>query len=73
MRPCGRVFPVKWYWIGARAPLLVPQSARITSFGERHAPGAVHRQENPGRLPLVLIALETGTHLGEDDLLQHEA
>ena len=34
--------------------------------------GQPHRLENPGRLPVTLIAVETGCYLGEDDLIRHE-
>ena len=38
-----------------------------------HIPlGQPHRLENPGRLPVRLIAVETGCYLGEDDLIRHE-
>jgi len=29
--------------------------------------GAVHRMENPGKVPMVLIEVQTGAYLGEDD------
>lgn len=34
--------------------------------------GAVHRLENPGRLPMVLIEVQTGSYLGEDDIVRYE-
>lgn len=34
--------------------------------------GAVHRMENPGRLPMVLIEVQTGSYLGEDDIVRYE-
>lgn len=34
--------------------------------------GAVHRLENPGKLPLTLIEVQTGSYLGEDDILRYE-
>jgi mannose-1-phosphate guanylyltransferase / mannose-6-phosphate isomerase len=34
--------------------------------------GAVHRMENPGRVPMVLIEVQTGTYLGEDDIIRYE-
>jgi mannose-6-phosphate isomerase-like protein (cupin superfamily) len=34
--------------------------------------GAVHRLENEGRIPLVLIAVHTGIYLGEDDIRHHD-
>ena len=35
--------------------------------------GAVHRMENPGKVPMVLIEVQTGTYLGEDDIIRYEA
>jgi mannose-6-phosphate isomerase-like protein (cupin superfamily) len=34
--------------------------------------GAVHRLENPGKLPLTLIEVQTGAYLGEDDIIRYE-
>ncbi|MFN4058674.1 MAG: mannose-1-phosphate guanylyltransferase/mannose-6-phosphate isomerase [Roseinatronobacter sp.] len=34
--------------------------------------GAVHRLENPGKLPMVLIEVQTGSYLGEDDIIRYE-
>ncbi|PCI45037.1 MAG: mannose-1-phosphate guanylyltransferase/mannose-6-phosphate isomerase [Alphaproteobacteria bacterium] len=34
--------------------------------------GAVHRMENPGKLPMVLIEVQTGSYLGEDDIIRYE-
>ena len=34
--------------------------------------GAVHRMENPGRMPMVLIEGQTGVYLGEDDIIRYE-
>jgi mannose-1-phosphate guanylyltransferase/mannose-6-phosphate isomerase len=34
--------------------------------------GAKHRMENPGKVALVLIEVQTGTYLGEDDILRYE-
>ena len=34
--------------------------------------GAVHRLENPGKLPLTLIEVQTGSYFGEDDIFRHE-
>ena len=30
--------------------------------------GAIHRLENPGKIPLELIEVQSGTYLGEDDI-----
>ena len=34
--------------------------------------GAVHRMENPGKVPMVLIEVQTGTYVGEDDIVRYE-
>jgi mannose-1-phosphate guanylyltransferase / mannose-6-phosphate isomerase len=34
--------------------------------------GAVHRLENPGKTPLELIEVQTGSYLGEDDIIRIE-
>jgi mannose-1-phosphate guanylyltransferase/mannose-1-phosphate guanylyltransferase/mannose-6-phosphate isomerase len=34
--------------------------------------GAIHRMENPGKVPMVLIEVQTGTYLGEDDIIRYE-
>lgn len=34
--------------------------------------GAMHRLENPGRLPVILIEVQTGAYLGEDDITRFE-
>jgi len=34
--------------------------------------GAKHRMENPGKVPMVLIEVQTGTYLGEDDIIRFE-
>lgn len=34
--------------------------------------GAVHRLENPGKVPMVLIEVQTGAYLGEDDIVRYE-
>jgi len=30
--------------------------------------GALHRIENPGKIPLELIEVQSGSYLGEDDI-----
>ncbi|NDR59754.1 mannose-1-phosphate guanylyltransferase/mannose-6-phosphate isomerase [Aliiruegeria sabulilitoris] len=34
--------------------------------------GAVHRMENPGKVPMVLIEVQTGSYVGEDDIVRYE-
>jgi mannose-1-phosphate guanylyltransferase/mannose-6-phosphate isomerase len=34
--------------------------------------GTTHRLENPGRVPLEMIEVQSGTYLGEDDIVRFE-
>ena len=34
--------------------------------------GAMHRLENPGKVPLNLIEVQSGAYLGEDDIVRVE-
>ncbi|MNL90211.1 Alginate biosynthesis protein AlgA [compost metagenome] len=34
--------------------------------------GAIHRVSNPGKIPLELIEVQTGSYLGEDDIVRIE-
>ena len=34
--------------------------------------GAVHRMENPEKLPMTLIEVQTGSYFGEDDIIRYE-
>lgn len=62
--------------------VVVSGSARATIDGQTMllaenqsvyvAPGMVHRLENPGRVALHLIEVQTGPYLGENDILRLE-
>jgi len=34
--------------------------------------GATHRLENPGAIDLILIEVQSGSYLGEDDIVRFE-
>jgi mannose-1-phosphate guanylyltransferase / mannose-6-phosphate isomerase len=34
--------------------------------------GTKHRLENPGKVPLQLIEVQSGSYLGEDDIVRYE-
>lgn len=34
--------------------------------------GATHRMENPGKVPMILIEVQTDSYLGEDDIIRYE-
>lgn len=63
-----------WVVVEGTAEITVGIRSRLVGEGEAiHVPlGERHRLENPGRLPVTLIAVETGCYLGEDDVLNHD-
>jgi mannose-1-phosphate guanylyltransferase / mannose-6-phosphate isomerase len=34
--------------------------------------GTVHRLANPGKVPLEIIEVQSGSYLGEDDIVRYE-
>ncbi|NBB81162.1 MAG: cupin domain-containing protein, partial [Verrucomicrobia bacterium] len=56
------------------ARVTVDGEARLVSENQSvYIPlGATHRLENPGKVPMVLIEVQTGTYLGEDDIVRYE-
>ena len=63
-----------WIVVEGTAKVTVDDTVRLVTEGESvHIPvGAVHRMENPGKLPMVLIEVQTGAYLGEDDIIRYE-
>jgi len=62
------------HWVVVRGTALVQrgEESRIVSENESiYIPaGTVHRVENPGKLPLHLIEVQSGAYLGEDDIVR---
>ncbi|MDR9485541.1 MAG: mannose-1-phosphate guanylyltransferase/mannose-6-phosphate isomerase [Sediminimonas sp.] len=52
--------------IGDQVQLVTENESVFIPLGTRH------RLENPGKLPMVLIEVQTGSYLGEDDVIRHE-
>ncbi|MEQ9692876.1 mannose-1-phosphate guanylyltransferase/mannose-6-phosphate isomerase [Shimia sp. SDUM112013] len=63
-----------WIVVEGTARVTVDDDIRLVSENESiYIPlGAVHRMENPGKVPMVLIEVQTGTYLGEDDIIRYE-
>lgn len=63
-----------WVVVSGTARVTIDEQIRLVSENQSvYVPlGAVHRMENPGRVPLVLIEIQTGTYLGEDDIIRYE-
>ena len=63
-----------WIVVEGTAKVTVGFETRLITENESiYIPlGATHRMENPGRVPMVLIEVQTGTYLGEDDIIRYE-
>lgn len=63
-----------WIVVEGTARVTVDQSVQLVSENQSvYIPlGAVHRLENPGKVPLTLIEVQTGSYLGEDDIVRYE-
>jgi mannose-1-phosphate guanylyltransferase/mannose-6-phosphate isomerase len=63
-----------WIVVHGTALVTVDNSEKIVHENESiYIPiGATHRMENPGKIPLELIEVQTGSYLGEDDIIRIE-
>ncbi|MDE1146809.1 MAG: mannose-1-phosphate guanylyltransferase/mannose-6-phosphate isomerase [Azospirillaceae bacterium] len=81
VKPGGKLSLQKHYhraehWVVVRGTALVTRDGEEILVRENesvHLPlGCVHRLENPGRVPLELIEVQSGAYLGEDDIVRLE-
>ena len=81
VKPGGRLSLQKHHhrsehWIVVRGAARVTVNETVKTVHENksiYIPiGAVHRLENPGKIPLELIEVQTGSYLGEDDIIRIE-
>ena len=63
-----------WIVVSGTARVTVDDEVKLLTENQSvYVPlGAVHRMENPGRVPMVLIEVQTGIYLGEDDIVRYE-
>lgn len=63
-----------WIVVEGTAKVTVDADVRLISENQSvYIPlGAVHRLENPGKVNMVLIEVQTGTYLGEDDIIRYD-
>jgi mannose-1-phosphate guanylyltransferase/mannose-1-phosphate guanylyltransferase/mannose-6-phosphate isomerase len=63
-----------WIVVQGTAKVTVDDTVQLLSENQSvYIPlGAVHRLENPGKLPMVLIEVQTGGYVGEDDIVRYE-
>lgn len=64
------------HWIVVEGSAIVTrgEQAKLLSENESiYIPlGEVHRLENPGRVPMRLIEVQTGCYFGEDDIVRYD-
>ena len=63
-----------WIVVQGTAKVTVDEDVKLVTENQSvYIPlGAVHRMENPGKVPMVLIEVQTGSYLGEDDIIRYE-
>ncbi|WP_425073757.1 mannose-1-phosphate guanylyltransferase/mannose-6-phosphate isomerase [Sagittula sp. S175] len=63
-----------WIVVQGTAKVTVDDEVKLVTENQSvYIPlGAVHRMENPGKVPMVLIEVQTGSYLGEDDIIRYE-
>ncbi|MDN7555805.1 cupin domain-containing protein, partial [Burkholderia vietnamiensis] len=64
------------HWIVVRGTARVFNGDLVTLLSENQSTyiplGVTHRLENPGKIPLELIEVQSGAYLGEDDIVRFE-
>ncbi|KFE33427.1 mannose-1-phosphate guanylyltransferase/mannose-6-phosphate isomerase [Thioclava atlantica] len=63
-----------WIVVEGTAKVTIDDEVKLVSENQSvYIPlGAVHRMENPGKVPLTLIEVQTGSYLGEDDIIRYD-
>jgi mannose-1-phosphate guanylyltransferase/mannose-6-phosphate isomerase len=63
-----------WIVVSGTAQVTVGDEVKLLSENQSvYVPlGAIHRLANPGKVPVVLIEVQTGAYLGEDDIIRYE-
>jgi mannose-1-phosphate guanylyltransferase/mannose-1-phosphate guanylyltransferase/mannose-6-phosphate isomerase len=63
-----------WIVVEGTARVTVGDDVRLVTENQSvYVPlGEKHRLENPGKLPMVLIEVQTGSYLGEDDIVRYD-
>ena len=63
-----------WIVVEGTARVTIDEEVKLVTEGQSvYIPlGAIHRMENPGKLPMVLIEVQVGSYLGEDDIIRYE-
>jgi mannose-1-phosphate guanylyltransferase/mannose-1-phosphate guanylyltransferase/mannose-6-phosphate isomerase len=64
------------HWVVVKGTAIVTRDSETLMVRETESVylplGCVHRMENPGKIPLVLIEVQVGSYTGEDDIVRIE-
>src|SRR4029453_1836832 len=64
------------HWVVVQGTARVERDGETILISENESAyipsGTLHRLENPGRIPLHLVEVQTGAHLEEDDLVRFD-
>jgi mannose-1-phosphate guanylyltransferase / mannose-6-phosphate isomerase len=64
------------HWVVVTGTAKVTRGDEVFTLSENESTyipiGARHRIENPGKIPLHIIEVQSGTYLGEDDIVRFE-
>lgn len=81
VRPGGRLslqshFHRSEHWIVVEGSAQVTVGDRVRLLSENQSVyievGELHRLENPGKVPMRLIEVQTGSYFGEDDIVRYD-
>ncbi|ALC17013.1 mannose-1-phosphate guanylyltransferase [Desulfuromonas soudanensis] len=64
------------HWVVVRGTARITRGDEVLVLSENQSTyiplGVAHRLENPGKIPLELIEVQSGSYLGEDDIVRFE-
>lgn len=64
------------HWVVVRGIARVTRGEEVFILQENESAfiplGVIHRLENPGKIPLEIIEIQSGSYLGEDDIVRLE-
>ena len=64
------------HWVVVRGTARVTRGEEVLMLGENQSTyiplGVKHRLENPGQIPLEIIEVQSGSYLGEDDIVRFD-
>ena len=63
-----------WIVVEGEAKVTIHDEVKLVTEGQSvYVPlGAKHRMENPGEFEMVLVEVQIGNYLGEDDIIRYE-